>query len=80
MIKMFKQSSEGCSYASPEAQEHIKIMQTTRDMNKCQGKYICMNQSSNKGIYKDYVKKDTQSSFKTMNIELLGIFQNGISS
>jgi len=43
----------------------IKIMQGTRDMNKCPGKYICMYQSSNKGIYKVCVKKDTQCSFKT---------------
>jgi len=58
----------------------IKVMQGTCDMNKCQGKYICMDQSSNKGIYKDYVKKDTQCSFETMNIEVLGIFQKRISS
>ena len=43
----------------------IKIMQGTREMNKCPGKYICMDQSSNKGIYKIYVKKDIQCSFKT---------------
>jgi len=55
-------------------------MQVTCDMDKCSGKYICMDQSSNKGIYNDYVKKDTQCSFKTMNIEVLGIFQKGISS
>jgi len=55
-------------------------MQDTCDMNKCQEKYICMDQSSNKSIYKDYVKKDTQCLFKTINIELLGIFQKGISS
>jgi len=54
-------------------------MQGTCDMNKCPRKYICMDQSNNKGIYKDYVKKDTQCSFKTMNIEVLGIFQKGIS-
>jgi len=58
----------------------IKVMQGTCDMNTCQGKYFCMDQSSNKGIYKDYVKKDTQCSFKTMNIEVLGIFQRRISS
>ena len=48
-----------------------------------------MDQSSIKGIYKDYVKKDTQYSFKTkdtqysfktMNIEELGIFQKRILS
>ena len=55
-------------------------MQDTCDMDKCPGKYICMDQSSNKGIYKNYVKKDTQCLFKTMNIEVLGIFQKGISS
>jgi len=58
----------------------IKVMQGTCDMDKCPGKYICMDQSSNKSIYKDYVKKDIQCSFKTMNIEVLGIFQKGISS
>jgi len=58
----------------------INVMQVTCDMDKCSGKYICMDQSSNKGIYNDYVKKDTQCSFKTMNIEVLGIFQKGISS
>jgi len=58
----------------------IKVMQGTCDMNKCQGRYFCMDQSSNKDIYKDYVKKDTQCSFKTMNIEVLGIFQRRISS
>jgi len=30
-----------------------------------------MDQSSNKSIYKDYVKNDTQCSSKTMNIEVL---------
>ena len=55
-------------------------MQGTCDMNKCPEKYICIDQSSNKGIYKHYVKKDTQCSFKTMNIEVLGIFQKWISS
>ena len=49
-------------------------------MNICPGKYICMDQSSNKGIYKDYVKKDAQCSFKTMNIDVLGKFHKGISS
>jgi len=58
----------------------IKVMQGTCDMNKGQGRYFCMDQSSNKGIYKDYVKKDTQCSFKTMNIEVQGIFQRRISS
>ena len=46
----------------------IKNMQGTRDMNKCPRKYICMDQSSNKDIYKINVKKDTQCSLKTMNI------------
>jgi len=55
-------------------------MQGTRDMNKCPIKYIDMDQSSNKGIYKVNVKKDIQCSFKTMNIEVLGLFQKGISS
>jgi len=55
-------------------------MQVTRDINKCPGKYICMDQSSNKGIYKVNVKKDTQCSFKIMNIEVVGIFQKVISS
>jgi hypothetical protein len=55
-------------------------MQGTCDINKCQEKYFCMDQSSNKGIYKDYVKKDTLCSFKTMNIKVLGIFHKGISS
>jgi len=58
----------------------IKVMQGTCDMDKYPGKYFCMDQSSNKGIYNDYVKKDIQYSFKTMNIEVLGIFQKGISS
>jgi len=49
-------------------------MQVTRDMNKCSVKYIEMDQSKNKGIYKINVKKDLQCSFKTMN-EVLGIFQ-----
>jgi len=43
-------------------------------------KYICMDQSSNKGIYKDYVKKNTQCPFKTMNIDVLGKFHKGILS
>ena len=55
-------------------------MQGTCDMGICPGKYICIDQSSNKGIYKDYVKKDIQCSFKTMNIDVLGIFHKGISS
>ncbi|RHN79442.1 hypothetical protein MtrunA17_Chr1g0177381 [Medicago truncatula] len=55
-------------------------MQGTCDMGICPGKYICMDQSSNKGIYKDYVKEGIQCSFKTMNIEVLGIFHKGISS
>ena len=38
----------------------IKVMQDTCDMDMCPRKYICMDQSSNKDIYKDYVKKDTQ--------------------
>jgi len=50
------------------------------DMDMCPGKYICMDQSSNKGIYKDYVKKDIQCSFKTMNIDVLGKFHKGILS
>ena len=58
----------------------IKVMQGTCDMDKCPGKYFCMDQSSNKDIYKDYVKKETQCSFNTMNIEVLRIFQKGISS
>ena len=49
-------------------------MQDTCDMDICPGKYMCMDQSSNKGIYKDYVKMDTQCSFKTMNIDVLGKF------
>jgi len=53
-------------------------MQGTRDMNKCQGKYICVDQSTNKSIYNDYVKKNTECSFKTMNIEVLGILQKRI--
>jgi len=65
---MFKQSSEGCSYTSPESKNIIKNMQCTRDMNKCPVKYIDIDQSSNKGIYKVNVKKDIQCSFKTMNI------------
>jgi len=55
-------------------------MQGTLDMNKCPVKYIGMDQSSNNGIYKINVKKDIQCLFKTMNIEVLGIFQKGISS
>jgi len=55
-------------------------MQGTCDMNICLGKYICMDQSSNKDIYMDYVKKDTQYSFKTMNVDVLGKFHKGISS
>jgi len=58
----------------------IKVMQGTCDMNICLGKYICMDQSSNKDIYMDYVKKDTQYSFKTMNVDVLGKFHKGISS
>jgi len=58
----------------------IKIMQGTCDMDMCPGKYICMDQSRNKDIYKEYVKKDTQCSFKTMNIDVLGKFHKGISS
>jgi hypothetical protein len=54
-------------------------MQDICDMNKCPGKYICMDQSSNKDIYKINAKKDIQCSFKTMNIEVLGLFQKGIS-
>jgi hypothetical protein len=53
----------------------IKNMQGTHDMNKCPVKYIDMDQSSNKGIYKINVKKGLQCSFKTMNIWILGIFQ-----
>jgi len=34
-----------------------------------------MDQSSNKGIYKVNAKKDIQCSLKTMNIEVLEIFQ-----
>lgn len=55
-------------------------MQGTCDINKRQEKYFCIDQSSNKGIYKDYVKKDTQCSFKTMNIDVLGIFHKEILS
>jgi len=33
-------------------------MQGTRDMNKCPVKYIGMDQSNNKDIYKINVKKD----------------------
>jgi len=36
----------------------MKIMQGTRDMNKCPVKYIGMDQSNNKDIYKINVKKD----------------------
>jgi len=50
-------------------------MQDICDMNKCIVKYICMDQSSNKDIYKINVKKDIQCSLKTMNIEVVGIFQ-----
>jgi len=50
-------------------------MQVIRDMNKCSGKYICLDQSSNKDIYNVNVKKDIQCTFKTMNIEVLEIFQ-----
>jgi len=50
-------------------------MQGTRDMNKRPVKYIGMDQSSNKGIYKINVKKDIQCSFKSMNIDVRGIFQ-----
>jgi len=39
--------------------KNLKIMQDTCDMDICPGKYICMDQSSNKDIYKDYVKKNT---------------------
>jgi len=55
-------------------------IQGTCDMDMCPEKYICMDQSSNKGIYKDYVKKDIQCSFKTMNIDVLGKFHKGILS
>jgi hypothetical protein len=58
----------------------IKVMQGTCDINKCQEKYFGIDQSSNKGIYKDYVEKDTQCSFKTMNIDVLGIFHKEILS
>jgi len=50
-------------------------MQGTRDMNNYPEKYICMNQSSNKGIYKVNAKKDIQCSLKIMKIEVLGTFQ-----
>ena len=53
----------------------IKDMQIICDMNKCPKKYVCMDQSSNEGIYKVNVKKDTQCSSKTTNIEVLGIFE-----
>jgi len=43
-------------------------MQVTRDMNQRLGKYICMDQSSNKDIYEVNVKNDIQCLFKTMNI------------
>ena len=49
-------------------------MQGKRDMNKCPVKYIDMDQSNNKDIYKINVKKDIQCSLKTMNIEVLGVF------
>jgi len=52
----------------------IMNMQGTRDMNKFPVKYIGIDQSSNKGIYKINVKKDIQCILKTMNIEVLGIF------
>ena len=55
-------------------------IQGTCDMDMCPGKYICIDQLSNKGIYKDYVKKDIQCSFKTMNIDVLGKFHKGILS
>jgi len=50
-------------------------MQVTCDINKCPGKYICIDQSSNRGIYKVNIKKDIQCLFTTMNIEVLGTFQ-----
>ena len=46
-------------------------MQVTCDMNKCPEKYVCVDESGNKGIYKVNVLKDIQCSFKTVNIELL---------
>ena len=55
----------------------IKNIQGTCDMIKYSVKYIGMDQSSNKDIYKINVKKDLQCSFKTKNIEVLGIFQRG---
>ena len=70
---------EHSSEASLQLLITIQI-QGTCDMDMCPGKYICMDQSSNKGIYKDYVKKNTQCSFKTMNIDVLGKFHKGISS
>ena len=54
--------------------QNLKNMQGKRDMNKCPVKYIDMDQSNNKDIYKINVKKDIQCSLKTMNIEVLGIF------
>jgi len=50
-----------------EHEEHA----STHDINELSIKYICMNLSSNKGIYKVNVKKNTLCSFKTMNIKVL---------
>ena len=50
-------------------------MQVTYDMNKCPEKYVCMDQSNNKGIYKVKCQKGYSMFIKTMNIEVLGIFQ-----
>jgi len=35
----------------------IKIMQGTHDMNKCLGKYICLDQSRNKDISRIMLKR-----------------------
>jgi len=72
---MFKQRKKVVLIQTQKLKNIIKYMQGTRDMNKCPEKYICMDQSSNKGIYNINVKKDIRCSFKTMNIEVLGIFQ-----
>jgi len=52
---------------------------STRDMNKeVQKSTFAWIDQSNKGIYKVNVKKNTLCSFKTMNIKVLRIFQDGI--
>ncbi|KEH32773.1 hypothetical protein MTR_3g005045 [Medicago truncatula] len=57
----------------------IKIMQDTCDMGICPGKYICMDQSTNKSIYKDYVKEEIRMFAKNFKLKLVGPRTHGIT-